>query len=97
MPDGRTLECHYQCDVKAYNPGGTNWRDYKGKPPLDPSIDLYHEYKGLWLQWVNNNYTLFNELRVLAVAHGGLLTDCFATTEVSQARALAELLNDIPL
>lgn len=96
MPDGRTLEMHYQCDVKAYNPGGTNWRDYKGKPSLNPSIDLYGAYRDLWLQWVEHNYDLFCELRVLAVEHGGLLTDCFATTEISQARALAELLNDIP-
>lgn len=96
MPDSRTVEMHYQCDIKGYAPGGTDWRVGKGKPPKDPSIDLYHEYKELWFQWINNNYDLFKELRVLAVEHDGLLTDCFATNEVSQARALAELLNEIP-
>lgn len=23
MPDGRSLECHYQCDIKGYDVGGT--------------------------------------------------------------------------
>ena len=34
MPDGRTIEQHYQCGVKGYQPGGTNWKLGKGKPPL---------------------------------------------------------------
>jgi hypothetical protein len=25
MLDGRSIEAHYQCDVKGYNPGGQNW------------------------------------------------------------------------
>ncbi len=25
MEDGRTLEEWYQCDLKQYDPGGTNW------------------------------------------------------------------------
>ena len=24
LPDGRTIEEHYQCDIKSYEPGGTN-------------------------------------------------------------------------
>ena len=87
---------HYQCCVKGYDPGGTNWKLGKGQPPKDPTVDLYAEYKQLWLRWVEENYDLFCELRVLAVKHNGLLTDCFASTEISQARALAELLNEIP-
>ena len=31
MLDGRTIEEHYQCDVKGYDVGGTNWKLGKGK------------------------------------------------------------------
>ena len=30
MPDGRSIEEWYQCDVKGYDPGGTAWRSGKG-------------------------------------------------------------------
>lgn len=48
MPDGRSIESHYQCDVKGYSPGSNNWRLGKGKPPLDKSKDLWAEYMALW-------------------------------------------------
>lgn len=47
MPDGRSIEQHYQCDVKGYDPGGRNWRLGKGRPPLDTSKDLWGEYLAL--------------------------------------------------
>lgn len=25
LRDGRSIEAHYQCDVKGYDPKGTNW------------------------------------------------------------------------
>lgn len=34
------------------------------------------------------------ELRAKALEHGGILCDRFASTPVSQARALAEILNE---
>lgn len=94
MPDGRTIECHYQCDVKGYNPGGTNWRDGKGKPPLDTTVDLWGAYKDLWLVWAKANPELMRELAVGAQANDLWLSDCFANTDISQARALCELLNE---
>lgn len=33
MPDGRTIEAHYQCDVKGFNPGGENWRVWAAANP----------------------------------------------------------------
>lgn len=96
LNDGYTIEEHYQLDEgKGYRKYSNDWRFGKGKPPLDPSIDLYAVYKGLWRQWVHENPELFAELRELAMAHGYLLSDRFATTPVSQARALAELLNEL--
>lgn len=93
LPDGRTIEEHYQCDVKGYNPGGTNWRDYKGKPPLNPETNLWHEYLKLWCEWADHNPDLIEELRRMARITGGVLSDKFANTNISQARALAHILN----
>lgn len=93
LSDGRTIEQHYQCDIKGYCPGGTDWRLGKGKPPLDKTKDLYKEYKKLWQQWADMNQDLMWELRQ-SVGPNKVLSDRFATTPVNQARALAELLNE---
>ena len=93
MPDGRTIEQHYQCDVKGYQPGGTNWRLGKGKPPIDKSKDMWSEYLALWEQWAKAHPELMDELGHAAAAKGYILSDMFATTPVNQARALAEILN----
>lgn len=90
LSDGRTIEEHYQCDVKGYNPGGTNWHEYKGKPPINPDIDLWEEYMKLWWEWSRLNPELVEELRSIC---GGVLSDKFAKTSISQARALAHILN----
>lgn len=84
---------HYQLDVKGYDPGGYRWKLGKGKPPKDTTIDVYGAYKALWVRWAGLNPELMSELRKGANATGGRLSDCFAHTPVSQARALAEILN----
>lgn len=94
MPDGRTIEQHYQCDVKGYQPGGTNWHMGKGKPPLDKTKDMWKEYLNLWEIWAAHNPQLIQQLAVKAKEFGYVLTDMFATTPVNQARALAEILNN---
>ena len=93
LDDGRTVEMHYQCDVKAYDPGGVNWRLGKGKPPKDTSLDLYGAYKALWNRWAALNPNLIAELRVHVSTHENRLSDLFGTTPISQARALADILN----
>ena len=90
---GRSIEAVYQCDVKGYCPGGSNWRAGKGKPPLDRTKDMYTEYLKLWRQWAAQHPALITELRARAEQNGCLLTDRFASSPVSQARALAEILN----
>jgi hypothetical protein len=97
MPDKRTIEMWYQCDVKGYQPGGTDWRLGKGKKPLIayPGDDgLYDMYLSLWKLWAITHPRLIMELAVLARQHGSMLTDCFANTNVNQARALAQILNE---
>lgn len=93
MPDGRTLESHYQCDVKKYNPGGSNWQLGKGKPPLDTSVNLWAEYLKLWKIWAKEHPRLIEELRLNATLCDFKLKDSYARTDINQARALAHILN----
>ena len=91
---GRTIEEIYQCDIKGYDPGGTNWRLGKGKPPLDRSVDLWAAYLDLWKQWALENPDLIDELRTLVKDNGFCLSDRFATTHINQAHALSKILNE---
>lgn len=94
MLDGRSLECHYQCDVKGYSPGGKNWRLGKGKPSLIEYDSLFDQYLNLWLLWFNNNHDLLLDLHEKA-KDIRILSDRFATTEVNQAHALSIILNSM--
>jgi hypothetical protein len=91
LADGRTIEEAYQLDVKGYRCKGNDWRLGKGKPPLNPVENLYREYCMLWVQWAKENPALIRELARLAA--GKTLTDKYASTPISQARALADILN----
>lgn len=95
MQDGRSIEVHYQCDVKGYQPGGHNWRLGKGKPPLNPQTDLWQEYLSLWRSWASLNPSLMQELKSMAAAHNYTLKDTFASSQVNQARALAVILTEM--
>ena len=94
LKDGRTIEEAYQLDIKGYRAQGNNWRLGKGKPPLKPMSkeETWQAYKNLWRQFLEENPTLEQDLR--SKASGKVLTDMFASTDISQARALAELLNE---
>lgn len=92
MPDGRTIEQHYQCDVKGYDVEGVNWRLGKGNPPLRDA-NLWEEYLALWKSWAKSNRPLVLELEGVVECYERMLSDRFATTEVNQAHALAEVLN----
>lgn len=94
---GRTIEDVYQSVIK---------KSRKGQAPSKESR-LYNEslktkeeredfsytegYLPLWQEWARQNPELMDELRAKSV--GKTLTDQFANTRVSQARALAEILN----
>lgn len=96
MPDGRSLECWYQCDIKGYDPGGIDWWRGKGKPSLIdyPGDEQYQFYKALWKLWAIRHPRWMEELAKHADASGNLLTDCFASSHINQARALSEIIND---
>lgn len=90
MADGRTIEEHYQCDIKGY----PSWRAGKGKPPLR-DVDLHTEYVNLWKTWAKDNMDLIEELASLARGFDGYLSDRFARTSNNQATALAQILNEL--
>ena len=77
MPDGRSLEMHYQCDVKGYQPGGRDWKLGKGKPPLDKNVDTWKAYLDLWVLWAKNNLPLMRDLWI-ATCKDRVLRDRFA-------------------
>lgn len=95
---GMTIEDVYQKIIK---------KSGKGKAPAKDSR-LYNEalktkeeredfsytkgYLPLWQEWARQNPELIDELRIKA--KGKTLTDQFANTRVSQARALADILNN---
>lgn len=96
LPDGRSIEQWYQCDIKGYDIGGTDWKLGKGKPPLFeyPADHLWQMYLNLWRMWAIHNSHLLIELTELAAEKNNVLSDCFASSPINQARALATILNE---
>lgn len=94
LPDGCSIEYHYQVGVKGY----PSIKEGKGQPPKTRmSADaLYERYLALWRQWAQLNPELIEELRFHASQCDGVLRDSFATGHVNQARALAQILNETP-
>lgn len=96
--DGRSIETHYQCDVKGYDVGGNNWRLGKGKPALfnmSQEEQLYRYFR-LWEIWAASNEQLILELAYNSsqAPYNYKLFDCFAHgNPINQAAALCSLLN----
>ena len=95
---GKTIEYVYQHVIK---------KSGKGKAPSPDSV-VYKEglskeaqedysytrgYLPLWQEWAKQNPELIRDLK--EKAQGKVLTDQFATTRVSQARALADIINNV--
>jgi hypothetical protein len=81
-------------EIIPINPTDKNWKKGKGKKPLHgySEEDNYLFYKDLWSQWIKENPSLLEDLK--QKAKGKVLTDKFASSPVSQARALADILNE---
>jgi hypothetical protein len=98
MPDGRTIEMWYQCDIKGYFIGGTDWKFGKGKPAIFPFTreQQFDLYVGLWRHWVICNGNIVQEMAMIARRdYAGCLTDSFAgTNPINQANALVHIIND---
>ena len=94
MPDGQSIEYHYQVKIKGY----PTIKEGKGNPPLiNITTDgLYERYLDLWRQWATLHPQEIEDLRFHASQCGYVLRDSFATTHINQARALAMILNETP-
>ena len=93
----RTIESIYQHGVKQ-NDWITDNNSKTGAPKSNEIIkgntedDSYRNgYLPLWQEWARQNPGLIDELKNLS--EGKTLTDKFAASRVSQARALADILN----
>ena len=64
----------------------------KGKHETFEDFSYYEAYLPLWQEWAKQNPALISELK--AKSAGKTLTDKFARTKVSQARALTDILNN---
>lgn len=94
---GRTIEDVYQSVIKKSRKGQAPAKDSKLyneslKTKEEREDFSYTEgYLPLWQEWAKQNPQLIDELRIKA--QGKTLTDQFANTRVSQARALSEILS----
>ena len=94
---GMTIEDVYQSIIKKSRKGQAPSKDSKLyneslKTKEEREDFSYAEgYLPLWREWAKQNPELIEELRTKAA--GKTLTDQFAYTRVSQARALADILN----
>ena len=95
LRDGRTIEEAYQLDVKGYRKYGNDWRLGKGKPAINGKTheQLWNEYFELWRTYVKENGDYFIDL--VKREQGKTFTDMFASTDISQARAIAIMCNRI--
>lgn len=96
----RTIESVYQHGVKQGDWITNN--NYKTGRPMSKAIitgntedDSYTQgYLPLWQEWAKQNPDLIEDLRTKS--KGMKLSDKFARTRVSQARALTDILNTVP-
>lgn len=95
---GWSIEKVYQEVIKKSGKGKSPSKDsklYNPKLKTDEEREDFSYYEGylpLWQEWARQNPELIEELR--EKAKGKILTDEFAKTRVSQARALADILNN---
>lgn len=98
LRDGRTIEEAYQLDVKGYRRiGYTAMQAKKDRGAHAPvrltPKQLWQGYLALWKQWASENPALVRELA--EKSRNKVLTDMFASSDISQARALAVILDTL--
>jgi hypothetical protein len=87
----KSIENCYQNDVKY-----SLSKSYVGKGKYDPNISLnvyYDEYKKLWLLHYEKNQDVWLDLVNIIKEHTNF-TDKFASSDVSQARVVSEIVNE---
>lgn len=96
---GKTIEYVYQNIIKKSGKGKAPAKDsilnLDGKNLTKEELEDFSYHKGylpLWQEWAKQNPALISELK--AKSEDKTLTDKFARTKVSQARALTDILNN---
>lgn len=92
LNDGLSIEHHFQCFIKGY----PSIEEGKGNPPLRemPKEETYYLYKELWRKYLDSKPWLWTELKVNVEKCNNTVSDMFGTSEINQARALCDLLNE---
>lgn len=92
LNDGLSIEHHFQCFIKGY----PSIEEGKGNPPLrEMSMEeTYYLYKELWRKYLDSKPWLWTELKVNVEKCNNTVSDMFGTSEINQARALCDLLNE---
>ena len=94
LSNGFTIEEVYQLDIKGYNKISNDWRSGQGKPPLVKITkeESYKQYTNLWKTFFKENPKKFKEIQELAKET--TITDMFATSDINQAHAICDILNE---
>ena len=92
LNDGLSIEHHFQCFIKGY----PSIEEGKGNPPLREMLkeETYYLYKELWRKYLDSKPWLWTELKVNVEKCNNTVSDMFGTSEINQARALCDLLNE---
>lgn len=92
LNDGLSIEHHFQCFIKGY----PSIEEGKGNPPLRemPKEETYYLYKELWRKYLDSKPWLWTELKANVEKCNNTVSDMFGTSEINQARALCDLLNE---
>jgi len=91
--DNKSIEEIYQLDIKGYRGEVSHWKEAKGKPPKNKTVEeAYKEYKKLWEKYFDTYPELLDE--IAEKAKDKTITDMFGITPVNQARAICEILNE---
>lgn len=94
LPDGRLIEEAYQLDIKGYRKYTNEWREAKGKPPLNDlsKHQMFTKFRRLFVTLLESDPILLTDFIELSKKYENFV-DRFASTEINQARALCDIAN----
>ena len=94
LAEGNKIYKYKDKEYDMTNPKN-HWIFGKGKPPIYElsKTESYIQYRNLWIQFAIKEPGLIRQLMV--AANGKTLTDKFSTGDITQARALADIMNAI--
>ena len=94
LNNGYTIEEMYQLKIKGYEKITMDWKVGQHKPPLNGLSEevLWKRYLSLWVMYFKEHKKLLEELK--EKCKDTTITDMFAKSDINQAHALCEILNN---